>query len=166
MMKFDDVYIELVEAFPSSSKEELRKKEGEWIRRTPNAVNRCVAGRTDREWKDDNREKIRDYDERTKDHRNEQRRKRYRVRLIESSYTEAPTQYPPTQTPSLRMKSLPSETTLDVPVGSPVVSFPKLPNRQKEEGIDSTLPLHRNPLFAAAKTVPLPTEPTTALPTE
>ena len=51
LMEYDDVYIELVEAVPTSSKEELNRKEGEWIRKTPNAVNRCVAGRTSREYK-------------------------------------------------------------------------------------------------------------------
>jgi hypothetical protein len=41
--------IELIELFPCNSKDELTKKEGEYIR-VLNCVNRCIAGRTSEEW--------------------------------------------------------------------------------------------------------------------
>jgi len=74
--------------------------------------------------------------------------------------------YVPPQTPSLRMRSLPSETSLDAPVGSPPALASTRPMRPKEEGTDSMPPLHLNPLFAGGATAPAPTEPTTAPPTE
>jgi hypothetical protein len=60
-MMFDDVYIELIEDYPCNSKAELLKREGEIIRQTPNCVNRCVAGRTKKEWDSDNREHVQEY---------------------------------------------------------------------------------------------------------
>jgi hypothetical protein len=60
-MKYDDVYIELIEDFPCNSKIELLKREGEIIKQTPNCVNRCVSGRTKQEWDEANREHVRQY---------------------------------------------------------------------------------------------------------
>lgn len=60
-MKYDDVCIELIEEFPCNSKVELLKREGEIIKQTPNCVNRCVAGRTKKEWDEANREHVRQY---------------------------------------------------------------------------------------------------------
>jgi hypothetical protein len=54
----DNCYIELIEAFPCKSKDELRKKEGETIRLHPNCVNRCIAGRTQKEYIQENKEEI------------------------------------------------------------------------------------------------------------
>ena len=53
----DEIKIELIECCPCSCKEELRKKEGENIKKHK-CVNRCVAGRTNKEWREDNREKL------------------------------------------------------------------------------------------------------------
>ena len=47
--------IELVENYPCNNKEELRKKEGEYIKNN-DCVNKCVAGRTEKEWYNDNKE--------------------------------------------------------------------------------------------------------------
>ena len=52
--------IELIEVYPSNSKDELIKKEGEHIRKL-NCVNRCIMGRTKREYYDDNINKILTY---------------------------------------------------------------------------------------------------------
>lgn len=57
ILKFDDHYIELLEPFPCCSKAELEKREGECIRSMP-CVNKVVAGRTHREWIEDNKESI------------------------------------------------------------------------------------------------------------
>lgn len=45
--------IELVENFPCESKKELERREGEIIRST-DCCNKCIAGRTDKEWCADN----------------------------------------------------------------------------------------------------------------
>lgn len=56
-----DVYIELLELCPCDSKIELHKREGELIREM-NCVNRNIAGRTQKEYKQDNKEKIKKID--------------------------------------------------------------------------------------------------------
>jgi hypothetical protein len=53
-----DSYIELIENFPCNSKEELRKREGEFIR-IMDCVNKNIAGRTPSEWENDRRHRIR-----------------------------------------------------------------------------------------------------------
>ena len=54
---WDNWYIELFENFPCNSKEELNKREGERIREI-GTVNKQIAGRTDKEWYKDNKERI------------------------------------------------------------------------------------------------------------
>ena len=54
-------YYELYENFPCNSKEELNKREGEVIRlfrsdNNYNVLNKCIAGRTKKEYKDENKE--------------------------------------------------------------------------------------------------------------
>jgi hypothetical protein len=44
-----DAYIELIEEYPCDTKEQLNRREGEIIRATPTAVNRQIAGRTEKE---------------------------------------------------------------------------------------------------------------------
>jgi len=58
--KYTDIRIELLECFPCDNKEELTKKEGEYIRNN-NCVNKFIAGRTKKEWREKNKEKIKDY---------------------------------------------------------------------------------------------------------
>jgi hypothetical protein len=53
--KYDDVRIELLECCPCDNKEQLNKKEGEYIRKL-DCVNRRIAGRTIKEWHEDNKE--------------------------------------------------------------------------------------------------------------
>ena len=59
--KYTDVRIELLEEYPCDNKEQLNKKEGEYIRNN-NCVNRRIAGRTNNEYNkeyyEDNKEKI------------------------------------------------------------------------------------------------------------
>jgi len=61
ILKFDDAYIELLETFPCNSKAELTKREGELIREhKDNIVNKRIEGRTDAEYKKDNKEEIKE----------------------------------------------------------------------------------------------------------
>lgn len=55
--KYDDVRIELIENYPCNSKAELNKREGHHIRENK-CLNKCVAGRTKNEYRDDNKEQI------------------------------------------------------------------------------------------------------------
>jgi hypothetical protein len=57
ILKFDDCYIELICECPCENKEQLQKKEGETIREM-DCVNKCIPGRTDREYYEDNREHL------------------------------------------------------------------------------------------------------------
>jgi hypothetical protein len=56
IVKYPDCYIELVENFPCTSKSELEKREGEVVRSATNSVNKCIPGRTQAEWHQDNRD--------------------------------------------------------------------------------------------------------------
>jgi len=60
IVAFEDAYIELVCLFPCNSKMELEKREGEEIRACV-CVNKRIAGRTKKEYRADNREKIQTY---------------------------------------------------------------------------------------------------------
>jgi hypothetical protein len=53
ILKYDDCYIELIEEYPCNNKMELNRREGEYIRKM-DCVNKVVAGRTDKEWRNDN----------------------------------------------------------------------------------------------------------------
>ena len=83
----DNCKIELVEVFPCNSKEELRKREGYWIKHEE-CVNKSVAGRTQREYIEDNREMIleglRQYNIQNKDKIKERRDKHRK----ENNYNE------------------------------------------------------------------------------
>ena len=72
--------IELIEYFPCDTLQELRRKEGEHIKNTE-CINKRVAGRTDKEYKEDNKERKkvtdREYYEINKDRINEKKREYY-----------------------------------------------------------------------------------------
>ena len=53
-------YIELIELYPCSCVEELRAREGHWIRQI-GTLNACIAGRKPKDYYNDNYEKIKDY---------------------------------------------------------------------------------------------------------
>lgn len=62
ILQYVDSYIELLENYPCKSKEELNKREGELIRlHKEDIVNKNVAGRTRKEYRDENKAKIKDY---------------------------------------------------------------------------------------------------------
>ena len=57
---YNDVRIELLECFPCKNKDELNKKEGEYIKNN-DCVNKFIPGRTHKEWIEDNKEKVLEY---------------------------------------------------------------------------------------------------------
>jgi len=88
VLKYTDAKIYLIENYPCDSKEELLRKEGEYIRKL-DCVNTTVAGRTDKEyyndtkdnkraqWLADNKDKIQKYLNDNKDKIREQNKRRY-----------------------------------------------------------------------------------------
>ena len=63
IFKLGDAYIELLENYPCNDKNELRKREGELIRQYKNElVNMVIDGRTYKEWKEDNKEHLKEYE--------------------------------------------------------------------------------------------------------
>jgi hypothetical protein len=57
IVKHSDCYIELVENYPCASKAELEQREGEVIRAATDSVNKRIPGRTQAEYKQDNKHK-------------------------------------------------------------------------------------------------------------
>jgi hypothetical protein len=74
--------------------------------------------------------------------------------------------YPHPQTPSIRMRSLPSETMLDAPAESPPSLSLRRPEHPKASETGSTLPSRLNPLFAGGATAPAQVGLSIAPPTE
>ena len=58
ILQYNDCEIVLVENYTCNSKEELEKREGIWTKTTPNCVNKCIPGRTIKEYRKDNAQKI------------------------------------------------------------------------------------------------------------
>jgi hypothetical protein len=58
LVKFSNVEIELIHEGLFSSKEELLKLEGSFIRQNSNCVNKQIAGRTKQQYHEDNKEKL------------------------------------------------------------------------------------------------------------
>jgi hypothetical protein len=54
-------YMEWYEDFPCNNKKELCRREGEVIREI-GTINKCIAGRTRKEWREDNAEKTKEAD--------------------------------------------------------------------------------------------------------
>ena len=63
---WSDWYIELYEEFPCDNKQQLNKREGEITREIGN-LNYQIAGRTNKEWYNDNKEKKKKYYEDNKE---------------------------------------------------------------------------------------------------
>jgi len=57
ILECEDYKMELIEEYPCNNKEQLRRKEGEYIRNNE-CVNKCIAGRTEKEYYQDNKEKL------------------------------------------------------------------------------------------------------------
>ena len=60
ILQHGEGYIELLEDYPCNNKQELFKKEGEFIRENK-CLNRCIAGRTIKEYREDNKETKKEY---------------------------------------------------------------------------------------------------------
>jgi len=70
ILKYDDAKIELIEFYPCNSEEELYKREGEYIK-TLNCVNRKVEGRDPKEYYEENKEKMKEYQKKYRERNNE-----------------------------------------------------------------------------------------------
>ena len=57
----ENYYIELIEKYPCTSKEELTAREGHHIRESKPSLNLRIEGRTNSEWRCDNREALKQY---------------------------------------------------------------------------------------------------------
>jgi len=60
ILECEDYKIELVEEYPCNNKDQLFKKEGEYIKANE-CINKNVSGRTKQEWTDENKEKVDEY---------------------------------------------------------------------------------------------------------
>ena len=56
----DNFYIELIEEYPCDNVEQLRRREGEIIREWKPILNKQIAGRTEKEWREDNKEYLKE----------------------------------------------------------------------------------------------------------
>ena len=69
----ESFFIELIEKCPCHDKDELNKKEGEYIRQLKPSLNKFIAGRKNKEWMTDNKEhskqQQKEYREANKEHR-------------------------------------------------------------------------------------------------
>lgn len=74
--KSDNVKIELIEEFPCENKNQLKQREGHFIREI-NCVNKRIAGRTIKEYYQDNYEQIREQQKQYKKQIREQQCKKY-----------------------------------------------------------------------------------------
>ena len=57
---WSDFYIELYEYYPCNERAELDRREGEVIREI-GTINKCIAGRSQKEWREENVEYIKEY---------------------------------------------------------------------------------------------------------
>jgi hypothetical protein len=58
ILKYDNAIIELIELCSCGTKKELLDREGEIIKNTPNCINTQIQGRTMTEYREDNKEKL------------------------------------------------------------------------------------------------------------
>ena len=72
ILQYDDARIELIEEYECKTEEELYKREGQIIKEYDNRVNKMIAGRTDTQWREDNKERLKQWRE---DHKEEIYRK-------------------------------------------------------------------------------------------
>ena len=74
----EDWYIELYEDFSCERREQLDKREGEVIRQI-GTLNKCIAGRTKKEWDKDNIDKIKEYQKEYREANKEYQKEYYEV---------------------------------------------------------------------------------------
>jgi hypothetical protein len=60
VLECEDYKIELVEEYPCNNRQQLEKKEGEYIKNNE-CCNKIIVGRTDKEYREDNIDKIKEY---------------------------------------------------------------------------------------------------------
>ena len=74
----DNFLIELIEEYPCESKQELRAREGHFIKEL-GTLNKQIAGRTCKEWLEENKHKLKEkqriYNEINQEHIKEQKKK-------------------------------------------------------------------------------------------
>jgi hypothetical protein len=81
IIQHGDAYIELLEEYPCDNKQQLLRREGQLIREN-NCVNKRVAGRSGKEWREENKEyiKIKDREKYLKNaDKIKERSKQYRI---------------------------------------------------------------------------------------
>lgn len=61
LLQYGDASIELIENYPCDSPTQLKTRERFYIENTPNTVNMAIPSRTHKEYREDNREKIKLY---------------------------------------------------------------------------------------------------------
>ena len=76
IIECEDYKMELIENYPCNNREQIMKREGEYIRNN-DCVNKRIAGRNDKEYYDDNKEKIKEYYENNKEHIKEKKKEHY-----------------------------------------------------------------------------------------
>jgi hypothetical protein len=76
LFEYEDTRIDLLEEYPCENREQLNAKEGEWIRKE-NCLNKNIAGRTLKEYYQDHKERIRQYQYENKDKIRERRKRFY-----------------------------------------------------------------------------------------
>ena len=74
----DKFYIELIELYPCNSKEELTAKEGHYIRER-GTLNMLIAGRTSKQYKEDNKEHIKQTNKQWYENHKEQRAEKSKI---------------------------------------------------------------------------------------
>jgi hypothetical protein len=79
----ENCIIELVERYPCETKEELLKREGFYITNNP-CVNKCVAGRTPKEYYENNKDKYKSYYLNNKERILKRMKEKYKKRIKEN----------------------------------------------------------------------------------
>ena len=79
----DNCKIELIEEYPCENLEQLIKKEGEYIKKTIDCVNKCVVGRSSKEYHEEHKDNIKEwktqYYEANKDNIKEYKKQYYKA---------------------------------------------------------------------------------------
>lgn len=78
---WNDWYIELYEDYPCLNRKELDRREGEIIFKFKNdsnykCINKFIAGRTDKEWREENREYQKEYHQQNREKKSENRKEK------------------------------------------------------------------------------------------
>lgn len=83
IIKYEDCYIELVEEINFETKDELKAREGHYIRNN-NCINKHIPNRTGKEYKKDNKDKIKEQQKEYRDNNKDLKKeydKEYRKRI-------------------------------------------------------------------------------------